>query len=90
MVFEFESRGVRYKIEDTAAFGIGSVIVLPNGNPVNVTGWNKKFPMGPIVEEVLDAPVHERGEELKVNHALRRMGSWWYLSSSSTRCCFSR
>jgi hypothetical protein len=61
MVFEFESRGVRYKI-DAAALGIGSIIVLPNGKPVKVTGWNKKIPMEPVVEEVTDAPMSDTPE----------------------------
>lgn len=62
MVFEFESHGVRYKIEDTAALGIGSVIVLPNGKPVEVTGWNKKNPMEPVVEEATDARMGDTPE----------------------------
>jgi hypothetical protein len=62
MVFEFESHGVRYKIEDTAALGVGSIIVLPNGKPVKVTGWNKKIPMEPIVEDATEAQMSDTPE----------------------------
>ena len=62
MVFEFESHGVRYEIEDTAALGTGSIIVPPNGKPVKVTGWNKKIPMEPVVEEATDAQVSDTPE----------------------------
>jgi hypothetical protein len=62
MLFEFESDGIRYKVEDTAALGIGSIIVLPNGKPVKVTGWNKKIPMEPVVEKATDARVSDTPE----------------------------
>lgn len=62
MVFEFENHGVRYKIEDTAVLGIGDIIVLPTGKPVKVTGWNKKIPMEPVVEEATDAQVSDTPE----------------------------
>jgi hypothetical protein len=62
MVFEFESDGIRYKVEETAALGVGSIIVLPNGKPVKVTGWNKKIPMEPVVAEATDARMSDSPE----------------------------
>jgi hypothetical protein len=62
MVFEFESHGVRYETRETAALGVGSIIVLPNGKPVKVTGWNKKVPMEPVVEEATDAQMSDTPE----------------------------
>ena len=61
MVFEFESHGARHNIE-TSALGIGSIVVLPNGKPMKVTGWKKKIPREPVVEDAADAPMSDSPE----------------------------
>jgi hypothetical protein len=62
MVFEFDHGGVRYKTDETSALGPGRVIILPNGKPVKVTGWNKKIPMEPVVDEATDAQMSDTPE----------------------------